>query len=65
MSPESQAPASLPSEPKSIGLSVPTLTELYSTYPDVSLNDKLEAERSASVRDVAKISPALMAAHCI
>ena len=49
VNPEFHAPTSLPSEPKSTGLSVPSSTVWYSTYPEVVLNAKLEAVRSAGV----------------
>ena len=47
--PEFQAPTSFPSEPKSIGLSIPSTTVLYSTYPEVALNAKLDDVRFAAV----------------
>jgi len=49
VSPESHAPTSLLSDPKSIGLSSPTFTASYSTFPVVGLNVKLDAIRFAGV----------------
>ena len=49
VNPEFHAPTSLPSDPKSIGLFSPSYTEIYSTYPEVSLNVKFEDSRFAAV----------------
>jgi hypothetical protein len=58
LSPEFQEPASSPSEPKSIGLSVPTATASYITFPVVESKLRLEAVKSAATIEVAKESSA-------
>ena len=55
-SPEFQEPASLPSEPKSIGLSVPTATASYITFPIDESKLRLDAAKSAETIEVEKES---------
>ena len=57
-SPESQDPASFPSDPKSIGLSSVAATATYSTKPVPELNIKFDADKSASIIELANTSPA-------
>ena len=56
LSPEFQEPTSSPSEPKSIGLSVPSATASYITFPVVESKLRLEAVKSAATIEDTKES---------